>query len=195
MQRTIDSAGFIHSCEVFGSCVVEAEFKFFERNLVRCVAVYLVGAHKDECGFGTVLPRGLKKVHGAERIDLEIKDGNIARLVVRRLCSAVNDQVETTLLEHLVNFLSIADIYVVRNEASSHSPKSFQIPLRIALRAKKYTPHVVVHADHAVPLAVKILDSFRADQAAAARHKNGFPLQFRPSFIRWFARKNKTELA
>jgi hypothetical protein len=48
----------------------------------------------------------------------------------------------------------------------------------ISLRAKECAPHVVIHADDAVPLAVKIFDSFRADQAAAASHKNSLSLQF-----------------
>ena len=47
----------------------------------------------------------------------------------------------------------------------------------ISLRAKECAPHVVIHADDAVPLAVKIFDSFRADQAAAASHKNSLSLQ------------------
>ena len=57
-----------------------------------------------------MLPRGFEKVHGAERIDLEIKDSDLARLVMRRLCSAVNNQFEVPLPEHLANLRAIADI-------------------------------------------------------------------------------------
>src|SRR6267143_2236341 len=47
----------------------------------------------------------------------------------------------------------------------------------ISLRAKECAPHVVIHADDAVPLAGEIFDSFRADQPAAASHKNSLSLQ------------------
>src|ERR1700741_352191 len=108
MQGAIDAAGFIHSRKVFWTGVVVARFEFLERNLIGRVAVYFVGAHEDEYGFGRVLPRGLEKVHGTKRINFEIEDRNVARLIMRRLCSTMNDQVEATLPEHLANFRAIA---------------------------------------------------------------------------------------
>jgi hypothetical protein len=52
--------------------------------------------------------------------------------------------------------------------------KPIEIPERIASGAKKFAAHVVVHADDVVALPVEMLDSFRADESAAAGDENGF---------------------
>ena len=49
-----------------------------------------------------MLTSGFEKIESAESVDFEIQDGNVARLVVRRLCGAVDDQIEAAGAEELI---------------------------------------------------------------------------------------------
>src|SRR5437016_5455050 len=78
----------------------------------------------------------------------------------------------------LVNSKEVSDRSPVPNglcrmrESLGHTLQPFQIPERVTVRAEKHSTHIVVHPDDFVPLAVEMLDGFRADQSAAARDQN-----------------------
>lgn len=51
----------------------------------------------------------------------------------------------------------------------------FEIPKRVSGRSEEHAPHIIVHADDLVALAVEVLDGLRSYQAVAAGNEN-FPV-------------------
>src|SRR5215470_7806905 len=102
VQCAVNAAIFANAAEILRARVVPPRGKFLQRNFVGSVAVNLVSAHEKENRFGAVLTRGFEKIERSEGVNFEIEDGNVPRLVVRRLRGAVNDQIETLRLEKFV---------------------------------------------------------------------------------------------
>src|SRR5579864_2901382 len=94
MQGAVDAAGFVDAVMIFRTGVVIARAEFLEWNFVGRVAVNLIGAQKNEHGLGTMLVRGFEEMEGAESVHLEVENRDIARLVVRRLRGAMDNQAE-----------------------------------------------------------------------------------------------------
>src|SRR5208337_3791918 len=94
MKCTIDAAIFANTVVVFGSGIFPAGFKLRNRKLVWAVAVNFVGAEKNEGCFGTMEASGFEQIDCSKRVHFKIYNGYVPRLVVRRLCGAVDDQIE-----------------------------------------------------------------------------------------------------
>ena len=174
MQRAVDPAGFLHALVIFRARIVIASRKFLQRNLVGRVAINFVRAQKNEYGFGTMLPRGLQQIHGAQSVHLEIEQGNLPRFIVRRLRRAVHDQIETPRAKQLFHGRAVANVQRCVRKALRNALQPLQIPQRVARGPKKHAPHVVIYARDFVPLPVEILDRFGSDQPAAACNQNLF---------------------
>lgn len=119
-------------------------------------------------------PCSFEQVHGAQSIDFEIEDGNIAGLVVRRLRGTVNDEIEGARAEKSFQSDAVADIPVVMCEILGHPAQPLQISSGLALCPEKDGPHVVVDPMHLVALTIKMFRGFRADQAAGAGNEHRF---------------------
>ncbi len=107
-----------------------------------------------------------------QRVHFKIQNRNIPRLVMRRLRRAMHDQLELVRFEKLIDSPAIANIQLGVLESLRRSLQPLQVPQRIARRAKKHAPHVVVHADNFMPLSVEVAHRLRPDQSAAACHQN-----------------------
>jgi hypothetical protein len=115
-----------------------------------------------------MLPGHLQEIYGTERVDFEVEQRDLARFVVRRLCRAVYDQIESLAGEEFVNGRTVSNINRGVREALANVFEAFQIPQRVSGSPKKDAPHIVVDSENIMPLAVKVLHRFRPDQAAAA---------------------------
>src|SRR5215469_15446534 len=104
--------------------------------------------------------RGLQKIHGTERIDFEIEQGNVSGLVVRRLRRAMDNQIEPLGAEKRFQRNSVADVKIIVGEVLCYATQSFEIPCGIAGLSEKDLPHVVIDAVDLMALAVKILNRF-----------------------------------
>ena len=172
MEGPVDAAGLINTIKVFGAGIVPTRREFGEGNFVGGVSIDFVGAEKDEDGFRGVLARGFEQVDGAECVDLEIQNGNVARLVVRRLRGTVDDEVEAMRTEQLLDGRAIADVQADVNEVAGFAFESFEVPKGIAGGPEEFAAHVVVDADDVVALEIEMFNSFRADKSTRACDKN-----------------------
>jgi hypothetical protein len=107
-----------------------------------------------------VLARCFEKIHGAERVDLEIEKGNIACFVVGGLGRTVNDQIKTVHSKKLFDGSAVTNIERRVGETLGRSLQPLQVPLRVARGTEENAAQVVVHADDAVALPVEMFDSF-----------------------------------
>ena len=114
----------------------------------------------------------LQEIHGADRVDVEIDQRNLARLIVRRLRRAVDDQIESLRSKKFFDGSPVANIQRRVRKPLGRSFQPLEIPERIARGAEKHAAHIVVHADDFMPLPVKVLDRLRADQTTASGDKN-----------------------
>src|SRR5262249_17030477 len=106
--------------------------------------------------------------------DFEVEDGNVARFVMRRLCCAVDNEIESARAEQFLECSTIPDIRGEMGEVFRRGFEAFEIPERVTGCAEKFAPHVVINADNVISLALKVLDRFRADEAAAAGNQYCF---------------------
>src|SRR5215469_6909509 len=104
--------------------------------------------------------RGLQKIHGTERIDFEIEQGNVSGLVVGRLRGAMDNQIETLGAEKRFQPNSVADVEIMVGEVLCCATQSFEIPGGVAEFSEKDLPHVVIDAVDLMTLAVKMLNGF-----------------------------------
>src|SRR5882672_1862162 len=172
MESAIDAAGFVDSFEIGRVRIVVARFGLAQRLLVGRVAVHFVRAHEDERGLAAVLARGLEKIHRAERVDFEIEQSDVGRFVVRRLRGAMKDQVEAVLAKQGHDAFAVSDIEGGRSEVLRRILEPLQIPYRVSRRAEENAAHVVVRADDAMALLVKIFYRFGTNQATASGHED-----------------------
>jgi hypothetical protein len=61
---------------------------------------------------------------------------------------------------------TIPYVEIVVAKVAGGALQPLQVPSRVARRAKELAPHVVINADDGMTLAVKVLHSFGADEAA-----------------------------
>jgi len=108
---------------------------------------------------------GFQQIHGSKRVDFEIQYGDIPGFIMRRLGSAVNDQVEFVRPKQGFERGSIANVRIEVRKIPGLVAKAFPIPRRITLLAEKHASHIVVDANHLMSLAVKMLDGLGTNQA------------------------------
>jgi hypothetical protein len=75
----------------------------------------------------------------------------------------VHDQIEALALEKVMNANMLANIKCYMREAFRYGLQSFQIPKRVASRAKKHAAHIIVDASDFMPGAIKMLHGLRTD--------------------------------
>src|SRR5260370_11435169 len=188
MQRLIDPAGLADTRKIFHPRVVVPLLRLFEWNLIRRIAINLIRTQKYEHRLWRMQPRGFQKVHRAKRVHLEIDQRNLARLIVRRLRGAVDDQIKALRSKQLLDGCPVANVQRRVREPLGHALQPLQIPERIACRAEKDPPHVVVYPDDFMPVPVEMLHRFRSDQSAAPSDKNFHLFESIPLYM---SRKSK----
>src|SRR5579872_1118310 len=171
MQRAINAAILVDSVEIGRVRIVVARFRFPQRLLIGRLTVNFIGAHENERGFAAMLTRSFQKVHSAERVHFEVQQGNVSSFVMRRLRCTVNDQVETMLAKKRHDAFAIANIDRSRRKSFRDSVQAIEIPQRISRGTEENAAHIIVRANDAMALPVKIFDRFRANQAAASGHE------------------------
>ena len=130
-----------------GSRVVPAGRQFDELQLVRRVAVDLVGAHEHEWSFGGVAPVRFQEVECAGGVRFEVVEGTLGGKVVGWLRSAVDDRVRPDTLEQVEDRDSVPDVRVVVAEAWVRLAETLEVPRGVAVRAEEVGSHVVVDSD------------------------------------------------
>ncbi len=185
MQRLVDTHGLVDAPRgegVFGADGI-ARFLLDQRQLVRPIAIDLVGADEDEGRVGGVTPDRLEQVQRAERVDAEVRVGIAGRPVVRRLGRRVDhrDDRRAVLGEQRLDRVAVAD--VGRHMAIGRQLRLEARPVRRRARfgAEEVAAQVVVDADDIPALAAKEPRRLRSDQAGASgndgkRHA-GVPLK------------------
>ena len=101
--------------------------------------------------------RCLQKIQGTERVDFEIEKGDVAGLVVGRLCGAMDNQIETLGAEKRFQADSVADIETMVGKLLCYDTQSLEIPASVAGFTEKDTAHVVIDTVDLMALAVKML--------------------------------------
>ena len=119
------------------------------------------------------MPHRFQNVRGSERVHFKIHERNFFRLIMRRLGRAVEDGVKAVLLEERKNSLTVANIHIAMFKPRRGLLQARKIPRGVSRRPEELTAHVVVHADHRMPLPVEILHSLGSDQPAAPGNKRG----------------------
>jgi hypothetical protein len=127
-----------------------------------------------------VLACRFEKIHGAERVNLEIEQGNVPRLVMGRLRRAVDDQIKTVRSKKLFDSGAVANVQRRVCEPLGRGLQPLQIPERVASSAEENPAHVVVHTHDFMALPIEMLDRIRTDEPAAAGDKNFHPLESIP---------------
>ena len=64
-----------------------------------------------------MLPRRLQQVHRSKRVHFKIYQRDVARFVMRRLCGAVNNQIQVVRAKKVLESAAIPDIEVNVGEA------------------------------------------------------------------------------
>jgi len=124
----IDAAIFVDSLEIGRVRVIVARLGLTQRLLIGCVAVHFIGAHENERRLGAHLARGFEQIHCAERVDLEIEQGDFGGFVMRWLRGAMKDQVEAVLAEQRHDAFAVADVERGWSEAFRGIFEPLQIP-------------------------------------------------------------------
>ena len=182
VQAPVNPAGFVYTVVVFGISIVIPRFQFRQRQLVGSVAVYLVGAHVDEHSIRTELPRGFEQIERADRIDFEVDDGHLARLVVGGLCGAVDNAVEPFLAKQREQSFPISDVQIHVRKIARASPQTGKIPARVSGRSEKDPAHIVVNPGDSVSLLVEIRHRLGTDETAASSNQKSHVLLTPKSF-------------
>ena len=91
MLGLVDREGLRDAVGVGRVGVVPAGRQLLQRDPVGRVAVDLVRAHVDEGRLRAGLARGLEQVQRADRVGVEVVEGNRRRAVVARLGRGVDD--------------------------------------------------------------------------------------------------------
>jgi len=112
-------------------------------------------------------PRRLEQVDCSDGIDVEIVQRNVTCFVVRRLCGAVDDEVEGVRLEEREYARPISDVEVVMDEVPRDTPQARQVPARVTLGAEEYLAHIVIDAVDFPVVRRVVFDSLGPDQTAA----------------------------
>ena len=172
VQAVVDRHVFVDAVEPVG--VVPALFEFLQRQVIRTIAVDLVGAGEAERRILAEVARRHQHVHGADGVDVEIVVGNGGGLVVRRLRGGVDDEIGPLGVEQIAHPLAIANVEigmaVVRHGID-------QVAHHLAGRAggsEELLPHVVIHAHHAPAVLGEHADAFGADQSSGTGNQYFF---------------------
>lgn len=136
------------------------------------IAVHFIGTQEDEDRVWAMKARRFQKIHSAQRVDLEIEDGDIASLVMGRLRGAMDNQVKPVGTEKSFQGDAVSNVQIVMCEIPGAAAKAPEIPHCVALFAEENSAHVVVNTVDQVTLPVEIFHCFRADQAAGTSNKN-----------------------
>ena len=121
MQCLIDPACFGDTRKIFRPRVVVPLLQLLQGNLIRCIAINLVGAQKNENCLGQMLSCRFEEIHRPNCIHLEVEQWNLSRLIVRRLRRAVNDQIEALRSKEFFNARPVADIQRRMCESLGHT--------------------------------------------------------------------------
>jgi hypothetical protein len=103
-----------------------------------------------------MLTRCFQQIYRTYGIHVKIKQGNVSSLVMGRLRCAMYDQVEAMFLKESGNPVAIPYIELAMFEPRCGFLKPPKIPISIAGRTEKDTPHIIVHADYVMALPVKM---------------------------------------
>ena len=155
-----------------GIGVVPSGLQLDQRQLVRVVAVDLVGGHGDEDRVRGVTARALEEVQRAAGVDVEVVERAGGRQIVAGLRCSMNHDFVGTLTEQVVYAVAVADVDVVVRVALAGGFEALTIPGGVAAGSEEVSTHVVVHAVHVEAQTVEELDGLRADQPSATRDQD-----------------------
>jgi hypothetical protein len=104
-----------------------------------------------------------EKIYRAECVHLEIEDGDISGLVVRRLSGAMDNKIETVNPKEFFECGTITDVDLMVREFFRGLAETIEVPGGIAWLPKKDLAHIVVYTVDSMALAVKVFDGLRAN--------------------------------
>ncbi len=167
MHGAVDAHGLADPVVVLGPRVLPAGLELNERQLVRPVAVQLVGGHEHEHRLGAVPSAALEEIHRPHGVDVEIVERPARGEVVARLRGAVDDEVERALVAKGPRQRgAIADVHVVRAKAPGRAAQALEVPAGASVGTEEVGPHVVVDPHDGTGARVEVEDELGADESA-----------------------------
>ncbi len=163
MQSAVDAAFLVDAVVIIRTSIIPTGFEFLQRDLIRRISVNFIGTEQNKNRFRTMESRNFQKIYGTQGIYLKIQDGNLSRLVVRRLRRTVNYQIRSMGAKEFFECNPVTNVHIVVGEMFGATAKALEIPGCIARISEEDTAHIVVHANDFATLAVKMLHSFRAN--------------------------------
>ena len=161
----VDREGFRDAVRVGRVVVVPACLQLLEPNRVGLVPIDLVGRHMDERAGEAGAAGGLKKIEGADRVDIEVVERAGGGEVVTGLGGGVDDRSGFEFLNEGQDRGAIPDIELVMAEGGKGLGEAVLVPAGVSARAKEIGPLVVVDSVDFFAARGKEGDYFRSDQA------------------------------
>jgi hypothetical protein len=130
--------------------VVPASLSLNERDEIGTVTVNFVSTHKTEGGVSDEVSGGGNQIQRADGINVEVLKRNLGRLIVRRLSSAVNNEVRPHFTDEVPKACTITNIKTPVTVSWEIRDKTVNCWLRRGCRAEEPSSHVTVNS-HDIP--------------------------------------------
>ena len=150
---------------------LEAQVPLDQGQLVRRVAVDLVGRAEHEARVRAVPPRGLEQVKRPGRVDLEVGDRLAGGPVVRGLRGRVHHEIDRRAVaaKETVDRVAIADVDLLVGVAVEIAEQPLPVPNRRGLGPEEIRAQIVVDPDDVEPEGREVACRFAADQPRRTR--------------------------
>ena len=149
--------------------VVPAGLEFGQGDGVWFVTIDLVGGHVGERGLRAGLARGFEEVEGADRVGIEVVEGDGGGAVVGGLGSGVDDGIRLDGADQFEEALAVADVdFVVVEGGAELIGEAGLVPAGIALGAEEGGALVVIDAMDGPAEGGEVDADFGADEAGGA---------------------------
>jgi len=164
----IDREGFSDTVGIGGVVVVPASLQLFQTNRVGLIPIDLVGRHMDKGAGDAGAAGGLKKVEGANCVDVEVVERAGGGEVVAGLGGRVDDCARFEFFDEFKDRGAIPNIEFVMTEGGEGLSEAMLIPTRVSACAKEVGSLVIVDPMDFFAAGSKERNHFRSDQARGA---------------------------
>ena len=164
MQGPVNREDLGNTLRVLWVSIIPARFQLCEAEPVGGIAVHLIGTQMDERALWTRLARGLEHVESADRIGIEVLEGDSSRPIMGRLSSRVHNDRRPQPPDEIKDALPVPHVEFMVLEARKLPLEAALIPSRIPLGPEEHRALVVVNAVNSVAYAREIGANLAPDQ-------------------------------
>ena len=172
--RLVDGEILGDAVGVGGIVIIPTGFEFLEFDVIRTVAVNLVGRHVDEGRPGAGATDGFEQVQGADGIGVEVIERDGGGAVVAGLRGGVDDGVGLELGDEIEDALAVADVEFVVVEVFDQLGQALLVPAGVTLRSEENGALVVVEAVDFPTEVGEVETNLRADEAGGSSDEKFF---------------------